>query len=146
MGRSARGVKGMTLDKTDIVVGMEVIEKDCKDTLLLVTESGYGKRSEIPEYRVQSRGGVGTITQKTTDKVGNVIGTKKVRTDQEVILSTDKGQNIRMKVSDISILGRNTQGVRLINLKDSDEKVTGMAIVDKDEEDTQGSGEAPQVH
>ncbi|MGZ5278935.1 MAG: DNA gyrase C-terminal beta-propeller domain-containing protein, partial [Pseudobdellovibrionaceae bacterium] len=151
MGRSARGVKGMTLDKNDIVVGMEIIEKDCKDTVLLVTESGYGKRSEIPEYRVQSRGGVGTITQKTTDKVGNVVGAKKVRPDQEVILSTDKGQNIRMKVSDISVLGRNTQGVRLINLKDSDEKVTGLAIVDSDEEEVTGvppvgDDSTPQVH
>ncbi|MEZ0391540.1 MAG: DNA gyrase subunit A, partial [Pseudobdellovibrionaceae bacterium] len=104
MGRAARGVKGITLGKNDIVIGMEVIEKDSKDTLLMVTESGYGKRSEIGEYRIQSRGGVGIITQKTTDKVGNVVGTKKVRNEQDVILSTDKGQNIRMKVSDISIL------------------------------------------
>jgi DNA gyrase subunit A len=151
MGRSARGVKGMTLDKNDIVVGMEILEKDCKDTLLLVTESGYGKRSEVPEYRIQSRGGVGTIAQKTTDKVGNVVGAKKVRPDQELILSTDKGQNIRMKISDISVLGRNTQGVRLINLKDSDEKVTGLALVDADEEEANGAAPAgedapPQVH
>jgi DNA gyrase subunit A len=153
MGRSARGVKGMTLDKNDVIVGMEIIEKDSKDTLLLVTEYGYGKRSEIPEYRVQSRGGVGTIAQKTTEKVGNVVGTKKVRPDQELILSTDKGQNIRMKISDISVIGRNTQGVRLINLKDSDEKVTSLALVEADEEETNtgdgapsGEESAPQVH
>ncbi len=136
MGRAARGVKGITVGKTDDVIGMEVIEKDSKDTILMVTESGYGKRSEVNEYRVQSRGGVGIITQKTTDKVGNVVGTKKVKENQEVILSTDNGQVIRMKVAGISVLGRNTQGVRLINLDDKDEKVTGLAILDHDEEET----------
>ncbi len=140
MGRAARGVKGMTIGKTDDVIGMEVLEKGTKDTVLMVTESGYGKRSEVEEYRVQSRGGVGIITQKTTDKVGNVVGTKKVRNDQEVILSTDKGQNIRMKISDISVLGRNTQGVRLINLSEKDEKVTSLAVVDHEEDATNGAG------
>ncbi|MFN3455442.1 MAG: DNA gyrase subunit A, partial [Pseudobdellovibrio sp.] len=89
MGRSARGVKGITLAKDDVVIGMEVIEKATKDTLLMVTSKGYGKRSEVEEYRVQSRGGVGIITQKTTDKVGIVVGTLKVNAAQELILSTD---------------------------------------------------------
>jgi len=132
MGRTARGVKAITLAKDDIVVGMEVFEKGCKDTILMVTQAGYGKRSELEEYRIQSRGGVGIITQKTTDKVGLVVSTRKVKATQEVILSTDKGQNIRMKVSDISVLGRNTQGVRLINLTDKDEKVTSLAVVDEE--------------
>lgn len=130
MGRTARGVKAITLAKDDIVVAMEVIEKNTKDTILMVTSKGYGKRSEVGEYRVQSRGGVGIITQKTTDKVGLVIGTKKVSEKHELILSTDKGQVIRMRMSDISILGRNTQGVRLINVNDSDESVTGLAVVE----------------
>jgi DNA gyrase subunit A len=133
MGRTARGVKGMTLAKEDVVVGMEVFEKGAKDTILMVTQSGYGKRSELEEYRIQSRGGVGIITQKTTDKVGLVVGTRKVKATQEVILSTDKGQNIRMKVSDISVLGRNTQGVRLINLSEKEEMVTSLAVVDDEE-------------
>jgi DNA gyrase subunit A len=133
MGRTARGVKAMTLAKDDIVIGMEVFEKGNKDTILMVTQSGYGKRSELDEYRIQSRGGVGIITQKTTDKVGLVVGTRKVKATQEVILSTDKGQNIRMKVSDISVLGRNTQGVRLINLSEKEEKVTSLAVVDDEE-------------
>lgn len=133
MGRSARGVKGITLAKEDIVVGMQVIEKETKDTLLMVTSKGYGKRSEVTEYRVQSRGGVGIITQKTTDKVGNVIGTLKVQAVQELILSTDQGQVIRMKISDISVLGRNTQGVRLINLDDKQEFVSGLAVVDDED-------------
>lgn len=133
MGRSARGVKGITLGKEDIVIGMEVLAKGTKDTVLMVTSKGYGKRSEIEEYRVQSRGGVGIITQKTTDKVGIVVGTKKVGPTQELILSTDKGQVIRMRIADISVLGRNTQGVRLINLDDKDEVVTGVAVVEDED-------------
>jgi len=140
MGRAARGVKGMTLSKNDIVVAMEVIEKNTKDTLLMVTTKGYGKRSEVSEYRTQSRGGVGIITQKTTDKVGYVVGTKKVSPLHELILSTDQGQVIRMKISDISVLGRNTQGVRLINLDEKQEFVMGIAVV----EDEDKAGE--EVH
>ncbi|HEY1080172.1 MAG TPA: DNA gyrase C-terminal beta-propeller domain-containing protein, partial [Bdellovibrio sp.] len=102
-------------------------------TILMVTSKGYGKRSETEEYRIQSRGGVGIITQKTTDKVGLVIGTKKVSEKMELILSTDKGQVIRMKVTDISVLGRNTQGVRLINIDEKDETVTGVAVVEEDQ-------------
>jgi DNA gyrase subunit A len=98
----------------------------------MVTSKGYGKRSEVSEYRVQSRGGVGIITQKTTDKVGNVVGTKKVSEKHELILSTDNGQVIRMKMTDISVLGRNTQGVRLINIDEKDETVTGLAVVEDD--------------
>ncbi|MFZ4403271.1 MAG: DNA gyrase subunit A [Pseudobdellovibrionaceae bacterium] len=136
MGRNARGVKAITLAKKDVVMGMEIFEKNSKQTVLMVTQSGYGKRSAIEDYRIQSRAGAGVITQKTTDKVGLVVGTKKVKEDQELILSTDKGQVIRMKISDISILGRNTQGVRLINLNEKEEFVTGIAVVD--DEDKQG--------
>jgi DNA gyrase subunit A len=133
MGRSARGVKAINLAKEDIVVALEVLEKGSKDTILMVTSKGYGKRSEIEEYRLQGRGGTGIITQKTTDKVGLVIGTKKVSADQELILSTDKGQVIRMRISDISVLGRNTQGVRLINLDEKEESVMGLAVVDDED-------------
>lgn len=143
MGRTARGVRAITLGKEDAVVGMEVLDRGSVDTLLLVTEGGYGKRSVLEEYRKQSRSGVGLITQKTSDKVGLVVGTKKVKPGQEVILSTDKGQTIRMSVQDISIIGRNTQGVRLINLDDKDEKVTGFAVVEEQAEDT---SVAPGVH
>ena len=133
MGRSARGVKGVTLSKEDSVVAMIVLEKNTKDTILMVTSKGYGKRSEVEEYRTQGRGGVGIITQKTTNKVGNVIGTKKVSATQELILSTDQGQVIRMKISDISVLGRNTQGVRLINLDEKQEFVTGLAVIEDED-------------
>lgn len=133
MGRSARGVKGITLAKEDQVMSLEIIEKNSKDTMLMVTDLGYGKRSQLEEYRVQGRGGVGIITQKTTDKVGRIVGTKKVNMNHQLILTTDNGQNIRMKISDISVLGRNTQGVRLINLDDKKELVTGFAVVEDEE-------------
>ncbi|NUM59561.1 MAG: DNA gyrase subunit A [Bdellovibrionaceae bacterium] len=133
MGRSARGVKGITLAKDDIVVAMEIIEKDSKASILMVTSKGYGKRSSLDEYRVQGRGGSGIITQKTTDKVGIVIGTKKVYDDQDLMISTDNGQVIRMTIASISLIGRNTQGVRLINLDDKDEVVSGIAVIKEQE-------------
>lgn len=143
MGRSARGVKGVTLGKDDIVVGMEILDKTSKATILMVTENGYGKRTPIDEYRVQSRGGVGIITQKTTDKVGAVVGTRMVLDTDELMITTDKGQTIRMNASDISVLGRNTQGVRLITLN-PDEKVTGIATIgDTGEIDGDGTPNAP---
>ncbi len=135
MGRSARGVKGISLSKDDVVVAMEIIEKDSKASILMVTSKGYGKRSSLDEYRTQGRGGVGIITQKTTDKVGIVIGTKKVFDDQDLIISTDNGQIIRMAIKNISLIGRNTQGVRLINLDDKDEVVSGIAAIKEQEVD-----------
>ena len=130
MGRSARGVKGMTLEKDDSVIGMTILERNSKDTILMVTSKGYGKRTSMEEYRTQGRGGVGIITQKTTDKVGFVVGTKKVVDSQDLMISTDKGQVIRMSIGGISVIGRNTQGVRLINLDDKDEVVSGFAVID----------------
>jgi len=142
MGRTARGVKGITLAKDDVVIGMEIIQRNCTDTILIVTEGGYGKRSDVAEYRVQGRGGVGIITQKTTDKVGKVVGARKVNAAQDVILTTDNGQVIRMKMDDISIIGRNTQGVRLINLEGKSELVTGLAVTsDGHEEDLRADRE-----
>ncbi|MCH2532995.1 MAG: DNA gyrase subunit A [Bdellovibrionales bacterium] len=134
MGRSARGVKGITLGKNDKVVGMEVIPKDCKDTILIVTEKGYGKRTAVEEYRTQSRGGVGIITQKVSDKVGKVVTAKRVAETDQIMITTNQGQNIRMQTTDVSCLGRNTQGVRLINLN-KDEYVTGVAVIGVDDED-----------
>jgi DNA gyrase subunit A len=135
MGRAARGVKGMTMgaDK-DKVVGMDIIPADCKDTILVVSKLGYGKRTTVEEYRTQGRGGVGIITQKVTDKVGDVVSVQVVSETDQVMITTDKGQSIRMKVSDISVLGRNTQGVRLINLN-AGEFVTGVATIAEDETD-----------
>ncbi|USN49019.1 MAG: DNA gyrase subunit A [Pseudobdellovibrionaceae bacterium] len=138
MGRAARGVKAITLGKDDRVVGMEAVPKGCDDTILIVTQGGYGKRTPLSEYRTQSRGGVGIITQKITSKVGEVVGAKMVKETDDVLVTTNEGQAIRMKASDISTVGRNTQGVRLINLKPG-EHVTGVAVFN--EEDDEGAEE-----
>ena len=111
MGRGARGVKGMTLGKNDVVIGMEILDKKSSATILMVTENGFGKRTLMEEYRAQSRGGVGIITQKTTDRVGLVVATHSVVDVDEVMITTDKGQVIRSNCSDISVVGRNTAGV-----------------------------------
>jgi DNA gyrase subunit A len=140
MGRTARGVKGVTLGKSDAVVGLEILDRSSKATVLMVTENGFGKRTPIEEYRIQSRGGSGIITQKTTDRVGNVVGTRSVLDTDEVMITTDKGQVIRMMCSGISVVGRNTQGVKLINLN-QDEKVTGLALITEDS----GSGDQSQL-
>jgi DNA gyrase subunit A len=134
MGRAARGVRGMTVSDKEKIVGMDVIPADCKDTILVVSSRGYGKRTAIDEYRVQGRGGVGIITQKVTDKIGPVVSVRLVNEKDQVMITTDKGQSIRMKASDISVLSRNTQGVKLINLN-PDEVVTGMALIADDGDD-----------
>lgn len=138
MGRTARGVKGVTLGKEDKVIAMEVIDKECKDSILIVTENGYGKRTPMEEYRRQSRGGVGIITQKVTDKVGKLVAARLVDESCDVIIMTNQGQSIRMKTADISKMGRNTQGVRLINLK-SGEYVTDLALIDDDQDESEDS-------
>lgn len=128
MGRTARGVRGITLSKDDQVVGCEVFNKDGQSNILIVTEGGYGKRTQLDEYREQSRGGVGVITQKTTDKIGLVVTCRSVLDTDDIVVTTDQGQTIRMPCSGISLLGRNTQGVRLISLKEN-EYVTSAAVV-----------------
>lgn len=142
MGRSARGVKGVTLGKDDIVVGMEVVSKDSKETILIVTEKGYGKRTSMEEYRRQSRGGVGIITQKTSSKVGKVVSARLVDENSQILMMTNNGQAIRIKASDISIVGRNTQGVRLMDLKDG-EFVSSLALIGDDEEAEPSSSPLP---
>jgi DNA gyrase subunit A len=135
MGRSAVGVIGIRLDQKDQVVGMEVLHP--KATILTVTENGFGKRTNVDEYRVQGRGGSGIITVKTTDKNGSVVGVKQVTDDDDVMLISDKGKIIRMKIQGISLMGRNTQGVRLIHLE-SGEKVVAFAKLAEKEEETAG--------
>jgi DNA gyrase subunit A len=130
MGRAAYGVKGITLDADDEVVGAEVVEKGVAPgevSILTVTENGYGKRTEEAEYRVQGRGGKGIIDIKTTDRNGRVVGAVQVKDDDEVMIVTNGGMLIRMKVKEISVIGRNTQGVRLISLENEAEKVVGIS-------------------
>ncbi len=132
MGRTARGVKGMTLGGGEKVVGMVVIGEET--TLLMLTENGYGKRTPVEEYRLQKRGGRGLITIKTSARNGNLIDIKAVGEDQELMVVTRNGIMIRMAVSDISTLGRNTQGVRIISLK-GDDTVVGMARLEASDDD-----------
>lgn len=142
MGRTARGVRAIAVGQGDFVVGCEVITPDCKKHILMVTSKGYGKRSETSEYRVQGRGGVGIITQKVTDKVGEVISTILVDQIEDVMLMTDKGQVIRIKCSNISLLGRNTQGVRLINVNEG-EIVSSVARTVADDDEADGGTDVP---
>jgi DNA gyrase subunit A len=133
MGRSARGVKGITLEKDDEVVGMEVVKKDSKETVLIVTSAGFGKRTVLDEYRPQGRGGMGLITQKKTDRTGWVVGTEVVSDKNDLMVITDKGQIIRTTCKEISVLGRNTQGVKVIGLNEG-ETASCIALVAEDEE------------
>jgi DNA gyrase subunit A len=124
MGRTAAGVKGIDLSKRDKVVAMEAVAG--APSLLTVTENGFGKRTQIDEYPLQRRGGKGVITIKTTERNGPVVGALLVTEDDEVMLISDQGKIIRMKIDDIRVIGRNTQGVTLIGLDDS-ERLVGVA-------------------
>src|SRR5215472_9507242 len=141
MGRQAYGVKGITLDDGDEVVGADVVEPG--STILTVTENGYGKRTEESEYRVQGRGGKGIIDIKTTERNGKVVGLAQVKDRDEVMLVTNGGMLIRIKVHDISVIGRNTQGVRLITLESAGEKVSSISKLPEssDENGDAGNGD-----
>lgn len=138
MGRAARGVRGINLSDDDKVIGMEVIDKASAETVLMVTANGYGKRTSMEEYRPQSRGGVGLITQKTSDKVGELVSARIVNDKNQVLLTTNKGQSIRIRCSEISVLSRNTQGVKLMDLYE-DEFVTSVALLEDEAEVVEAS-------
>jgi DNA gyrase subunit A len=141
MGRNAAGVRGIQLEADDEVVAVDVVTPDT--TLLAVAEKGYGKRTGLDEYRLTGRGGKGIITMNVTERVGRVVGVRMVREDDHVMLITDGGKVIRMPVHDISVIGRNTQGVRLIDVAEG-EKVVGLACVaDQEVEDISREGEPP---
>ncbi len=118
IGRVSQGVIGIRIDEDDEVIGMESIIAGGKATLLAITENGFGKRTELDEYRVQIRGGKGVITYKVTQKTGKLVGARIATDDEDVMLITDKGTIIRLKVKDISVLGRSTQGVTLMRTTD----------------------------
>jgi DNA gyrase subunit A len=132
MGRTASGVKGISLAKGDKVVGMVVVRRD--GTLMVVTSKGYGKRSSISDYRITARGGKGIITLKTSPKVGHLLAIMDVLDSDDILLITANGLVIRQKVEDINVIGRNTQGVRLIRL-DDDDQVADVARVVREEEE-----------
>jgi DNA gyrase subunit A len=131
MGRSAYGVKGIELEDKDEVVALEVVAEG--GTVLTVTENGYGKRTALDEYRMQTRGGKGIINIKTTGRNGPVVGVKFLRGDEHVMLITEKGMIIRLNTADISTIGRNTQGVRLIQLEEGDHLVTVARLAEREE-------------
>jgi DNA gyrase subunit A len=112
-------------------------------TVLTVTENGYGKRTPLDEYRVQSRGGKGLINIKTAGRNGRVVGVKFLRGDEGVMLITEKGMIIRLNTADISTIGRNTQGVRLINLEDGDHLVSVARLADREEAEDPAPGGTP---
>ena len=124
VGRVSQGVIGIRLDEGDAVIGMESILSNSKSTLLAITENGFGKRTELDEYRVQIRGGKGVITYKITPKTGEVIGIKIVNDEDDIMLVTDTGTIIRLNVKEVSILGRSTQGVTLMRTNEG--KVVGV--------------------
>ena len=132
MGRTARGVTGIRMAQGDEVVGMEVLSDN--NSILTVSENGFGKRTEISEYRLQSRGGKGIINLKTTPKVGLVTRIKQVTGDEDIMLISNTGNIIRLGVNEVSLLHRSTQGVKLIDLGD-DETLVGLARVEREEPD-----------
>ena len=136
IGRTAQGVIGIRIDEDDEVIGMESVIRGGKATLLAITENGFGKRTETDEYRVQQRGGRGVITYKITPKTGKLVGVKVVNGNEDVMLITDKGTIIRMKVEEISILGRSTQGVTLMRTTDGGKVVSIEVLVPEDIEDS----------
>ncbi|HWP38333.1 MAG TPA: DNA gyrase subunit A [Gemmatimonadales bacterium] len=131
MGRAATGVRGIELEKDDRVIGMVVIRRDA--TLLVVTEKGMGKRSELSEYRVQHRGGKGIITVKVTDKTGAVVALKEVLPEDELMMISRHGVIIRVPVAGIRVIGRNTQGVKVMQLDEGDAVVDVARVVKEDE-------------
>ena len=131
MGRTAVGVRGMSLDKGDAVVGMEILKPG--GTMLIVTLNGYGKRTTVDEYRIQSRAGKGVITLKVTGKTGAVLGVAQVSEEDDVMLVTDGGKIIRIPVREIRTSGRNTQGVRLIGMEEKEQVASLARMAEKEE-------------
>ncbi len=133
MGRAAVGVRGIELDDGDEVVGAASVKPD--DTVLTVMQNGYGKRTEVSEYRITNRGGKGVINAKVTEKTGPVVSVERVKDTDQLMIITNQGTLIRIKISEISIIGRNTQGVRVINV-DSGEAVSSITRVSEVNDDT----------
>lgn len=147
MGRTAAGVRGMTLDdENDEAIGMVCIKDTEKETILVVSEQGYGKRSKIDDYRITNRGGKGVKTINVTEKTGKLVGIKNVTEENDLMIINKSGITIRMKVADLNIIGRATQGVRLINLeKRNDEIASVCKVVSESEENKIGDEETEEV-
>ena len=136
VGRTAQGVLGIRVDNDDAVIGMESVIGGNNATLLAITENGFGKRTELDEYRVQNRGGKGVITYKITPKTGNIVGIRIANGDEDVMMITDTGNIIRLKVSEVSVLGRSTQGVTLMRTNDGG-KVVSIEIIEPEDQEVE---------
>ncbi|MCS6289545.1 MAG: DNA gyrase subunit A [Nitrospira sp.] len=142
MGRTAHGVRGITLETGDEVIGMETITPDSTTAILTVTEGGYGKRTPVNEYRVQGRGGKGIISVKTTERNGPAVGFLQVRDEDEIMLMAAQGKVLRCKVDDIREIGRNTQGVRLLDMDGDEDRVVAVVRLVEREEGVPEEGES----
>ena len=140
MGRTAHGVRGITLEDQNVVIGMETITPDSTTAILTITEGGFGKRTPVTEYRIQGRGGKGIISVKTTEKTGLAVGFLQVRDDDEIMLMAAMGKILRCKVNDIREIGRNTQGVRVLELEGEADRVVGVARIAEREEESSENG------
>jgi DNA gyrase subunit A len=130
LGRVSRGVKGVTLEGGDKVVSIEIVNTSA--TMMTITENGYGKRTSFDEYRLQSRGGKGIISIQTTERNGKVVCAHAVTDENRVMLISQNGQMICIGASDLRVIGRNTQGVRLVNLNEGD-LIVSAAVLDAEE-------------
>ncbi|MBE0675126.1 MAG: DNA gyrase subunit A, partial [Bacteroidales bacterium] len=140
MGRTASGVRGITLTGIDdVVIGMITVLHESED-VLVVSENGYGKRSAIADYRITNRGGKGVKTINVTDKTGKLIALKDVTDQNDLMIITQAGNILRIPVSSLRVMGRATQGVRLINIREND-SIASVAYVDVSEEDNVGETE-----
>ena len=135
MGRMSTGVRGMTLDGgDDEVVGMICMKPDTSNNVMVISENGYGKRSELEDYRITNRGGKGVKTINVTDKVGRLVSIKSVNDENDLVIINKSGITLRIKVSDIRVQGRATQGVRIINLEKRNDTIASVCCVDSDPE------------
>ena len=142
MGRTAYGVKGITLEEGNVVIGMETITPDSTTSILTMTEGGYGKRTPVTEYRVQGRGGKGIISVKTTERNGLAVGFLQVREGDQIMLMAAQGKVLRCSVDDIREIGRNTQGVRILELNGDDRVVAVARLAESTERDDAGPDES----
>lgn len=132
MGRGATGVKGMTLDENDEIIGMICIDQENPEDILVVSENGYGKRSDLDDYRITNRGGKGVKTLNITEKTGELVAIKSVTDNNDLVIINKSGVTIRLKVSDLRVMGRATQGVKLINLEKRQDAISSVCKVDSE--------------
>lgn len=145
MGRTATGVRAMRIDEDgqDCVIGMICVNDAEKESIMVVSEQGYGKRSDIDDYRIINRGGKGVKTLNVTDKTGKLVAIKNVTDSNDLIIINKSGITIRLNVSDVRIMGRATQGVRLINLEKRNDQIASVCCVSSEEEDEDNLDSVP---